>query len=459
MATDIRLRSSSRKGGKFLKTLFLVLTSLAAIAVAGAGFILFEFEKPTLVLDREIRFLGGKVDLPLRAADGKSGLRSLVITLAQGDKTSILLEKNFPRQAWFGKAGPPSISEKVNIDAQKAGLKEGSAELTVTVRDFSLAGWLQGNRTEIRLPVTMDSKPPKVTLLQAQRHIRPGGAGVAVYTISEPPGRHGVQIDNTFFPGFPGPRENTFVTYFALPWDAKQPAALRVVAADEAGNEASLPLAVAFQKADEKHDSITVSEGFLAKKIPEFEEHYPDMQGSMVDKYLHINRAVRDENARLIAKTCADTDPKQLWSDRFFRMPGSGRAGFADQRTYLYNGQAIDQQTHLGVDIASTERAEIRAANRGKVVFAGYLGIYGNMVIIDHGQGIASLYSHLSSIETTVGTLVDKNQPIARSGATGMAGGDHLHFSMLVHGIFVTPTEWWDQHWIDVNIKSALNAK
>lgn len=459
MATDIRLRGSSRRGGGLLKTLFLVFAAAAVIALAVAGVLLFEFEKPTLVLDREIRFLGGKVDLPLRAADGKSGLRSLVITLSQAEKTAMLLEKTFPRQAWFSMAGPASISEKVMIDAQKAGIKEGSAELTVTVRDFSLFGWLQGNRTEIRLPVTMDTKPPRVALVQAQRHIRPGGSGIAVYTVSETPGRHGVQIDNAFFPGFPGPRENTFVTYFALPWDAKQPAAIRVVAADEAGNEAALPLVVAFQKADEKHDSITLSEAFLAKKIPEFEEHYPNMQGSMLDKYLHINREVRDENARLIAKACADADPKQLWSDRFFRMPGSGRAGYADQRTYLYNGQAIDHQTHLGVDIASTERAEIRAANRGKVVFAGYLGIYGNMVLIDHGQGIASLYSHLSSIETTVGTLVDKNQPIARSGATGMAGGDHLHFSMLVHGIFVTPTEWWDQHWIDVNIKSALNAK
>ena len=101
-----------------------------------------------------------------------------------------------------------------------------------------------------------------------------------------------------------------------------------------------------------------------------------------------------------------------------------------EQRSYMYNGQAVDYQTHLGVDIASLRNAEIRAANRGKVIFADYLGIYGNVVIIDHGQGVASLYSHLSSIETPVGTMVEKDQPIAHSGSTGMAGGDHLHFSM-----------------------------
>jgi murein DD-endopeptidase MepM/ murein hydrolase activator NlpD len=137
-------------------------------------------------------------------------------------------------------------------------------------------------------------------------------------------------------------------------------------------------------------------------------------------------------------------------------MPGAGRAGFADQRTYFHKGQEIDKQTHLGIDIASNERAEIRAANRGRVVFADYLGIYGNVVIIDHGQGISSLYSHLSRIEATVNKLVEKNEIIGRSGTSGMAAGDHLHFSMLVHGIFVTPVEWWDQNWINVNIKNII---
>ena len=460
MATDIRLRGSSLRGGGLIKTCLLFLAAALAIALLVAGFLLFELEKPAITLEREIRFLGGKVELPLRASDGKSGLRALVITLTQGDKSTILLEKHFPRQSWFGQAGPAAVTEKAVIDAKQAGIKEGDAELTVTVRDYSLNGWLQGNRTLLRRPVTMDTRPPKLTLIQGQRFIRQGGSGIAVYTVSESPGRHGVQVGDLLFPGYPGPRDTTYVAYFTLPWDAaKQPASFQVVAADEAGNEVTVPLAVTVKPVEEKQDSIILGDSFLQKKIPEFEEHYPNLQGSPLDKYLHINRVVRDENARSIAKACAETDPKQLWTDRFLRMPGAGRAGFADQRTYLYNGQVIDHQTHLGVDIASTERAEIRAANRGKVVFADYLGIYGNMIILDHGQGLASLYSHLSSIETTVGTLVEKNQMIGRSGATGMAGGDHLHFSMLVHGVFVTPTEWWDQHWIDVNIKSALNAK
>jgi len=137
-------------------------------------------------------------------------------------------------------------------------------------------------------------------------------------------------------------------------------------------------------------------------------------------------------------------------------MAGSSRAGFADYRTYYFKGNAVDNQTHLGMDIASTRRADVKAANQGIVIFADYLGIYGNMIMIDHGQGVFSLYSHLSQINTTIGDKVDQQSIIGLTGTTGMAGGDHLHFSMLVNGVFVTPKEWWDQHWIDVTIEEPL---
>jgi murein DD-endopeptidase MepM/ murein hydrolase activator NlpD len=459
MAKHIRLGSSSRRGGNFFKTFFLALAATATVALGVVVFVLFEFEKPILVLEKELKFLGGKVDLPLHASDTKSGISAITITLSQGDKTAQLLERTFPRQSWFKAAGPLLINEKVTIDAQKAGIKEGDAELKISIRDFSLNGLFRGNETVQQIRVTMDTKPPKVTLGHAQRYIHPGGSGLVVYTVSERPGRHGVMIDTTFFPGFPTGKPDTYLAYFALPWDAKELGTTKVIALDEAGNEGSVPFVSNFKKEKDNRDSINLSENFLQQKIPEFEEHYPEMKGSLLEKYLYVNNEVRISNAQTIAKVCATTDPQQLWSDRFFRMPGAGRAGFADQRTYLYKGEAIDTQTHLGVDIASTERVGIKAANRGKVVFAEYLGIYGNTIILDHGQGISSLYSHLSSIDTTVGTLVAKDQLIARSGATGMAGGDHLHFSMLVHGIFVTPVEWWDQHWIDVNIKTILNEK
>jgi len=456
MAHYIR-RRRSRRGG-FLKTLALILATAAVLAAAGAGVLLFEFEQPTLTLHKEIKYLGGKVELPLRATDQKSGIRSLTITLTQGNTAVVLLEKSFPRQAWFTPAGPTAIDERVVIDTLKASLKEGKAELEISVRDFSLNNFFKGNETLRRLPVIIDTEPPVVKILHAARAIHSGGSAMVLYTISEPPGKHGVIIDKAFFPGFAVGKKNAYVCYFALPWNAGQPEKMRLIGSDEAGNEVMLPLPTVFRKETFKRDSINLSEQFLKQKMPEFSQHYPEMKGTLLEQYLYVNNQIRRSNDETIVQFCAKTDARQLWSDRFLRMLGSGRAGYADQRTYVYNGRTVDAQTHLGVDIASLAQAEIRAANRGKVVYAGYLGIYGNTVIIDHGQGISSLYSHLSVINTTVAALVEKDQPIGRSGATGMAGGDHLHFSMLVHGIFVNPVEWWDQHWIDVNIKSALNA-
>ena len=266
------------------------------------------------------------------------------------------------------------------------------------------------------------------------------------------------RIDKIFFQGYPLNNSPTnFIAYIALPWDAAKPQTTQIIAEDRAGNQGKAIFSMRFKKPKEKKDRINVSEGFLQKKIPEFQEHYPEMSGSELEKYIFVNNTVRTKNAQQIAEVCSNTVSEQLWKDRFIRMPGAGKAGYADQRTYYYKGKAVDHQTHLGMDIASTARVTIKAANSGKVIFADYLGIYGNMVILDHGQGASSLYSHLSTIDTTVGTMVDKGTVIGHSGATGMAGGDHLHFSMLIHGIFITPVEWWDQHWINVNINNPIN--
>jgi len=131
-------------------------------------------------------------------------------------------------------------------------------------------------------------------------------------------------------------------------------------------------------------------------------------------------------------------------------------AAFADNRTYVYNGKEVDRQTHLGFDLARVVNSPVVAANRGKVLHAGPLGIYGNCIILDHGMGVQSLYGHLSSIAVKVGDTVEKEQEMGKSGMTGMAGGDHLHFTMLVNGQMVNPVEWWDAHWIQDRIIRKL---
>src|SRR5690606_3520034 len=91
-------------------------------------------------------------------------------------------------------------------------------------------------------------------------------------------------------------------------------------------------------------------------------------------------------------------------------------SAFADHRTYFHNGREIDQQVHLGFDLAVTAAVPIVAANAGTVVYADYLGIYGNCVILDHGLGVQSLYAHLSSIDVAVGQEVSTGDQLGRSG-------------------------------------------
>jgi murein DD-endopeptidase MepM/ murein hydrolase activator NlpD len=134
------------------------------------------------------------------------------------------------------------------------------------------------------------------------------------------------------------------------------------------------------------------------------------------------------------------------------------QSAFADYRTYIYKGKEIDQQVHLGFDLASFQNVPIVSANRGRVLFADELGIYGNTVILDHGFGLQSLYSHLSSFDVKVGDMVEKEQQVGRSGQTGMALGDHLHFTMLVNGRMVNPVEWWDPHWIEDRLLRKLRG-
>ena len=169
----------------------------------------------------------------------------------------------------------------------------------------------------------------------------------------------------------------------------------------------------------------------------------------LVPSFLRINGDLRRRNSETIAEQAVKTLREMLWKDAFQALGNASvEAGFADNRTYLYQGKEIDRQVHLGFDLAVTQRIPVLAANAGVVIYAADLGIYGNCVIVDHGLGVQSLYAHLSSIDIKTGDRVEKGRVLGHSGMTGLAGGDHLHFTMLVNGHPVNPVEWWDPKWM-----------
>ena len=189
--------------------------------------------------------------------------------------------------------------------------------------------------------------------------------------------------------------------------------------------------------------------------MPPIVANTPSLQGEstapadLPQTFVKINSELRRQNAQTIADLAKKTAPQMMWKTPFEPLTNAAvEAKFADFRTYTYMGKEIDRQVHLGFDLAVTQQVPIKAAQTGVVVHAAYLGIYGNCVIIDHGLGVQTLYGHLSSIGVKVGDKVEKGQVVGRSGMTGLAAGDHLHFTVLVNGTAVNPVEWWDPKWM-----------
>ena len=199
----------------------------------------------------------------------------------------------------------------------------------------------------------------------------------------------------------------------------------------------------------------------MSRVVPAILQNSPDFfvddPSNLLASYVAINSDMRRENDAYIASQSAKTAPEILWQGAFKQLINTAvESGFADQRDYVYEGEVVDHQTHLGFDLASTAAAPVLAANSGRVVHSGWLGIYGNSVILDHGMGLQSLYAHLSSIDVGVGAMSEMGQQLGRSGATGLAGGDHLHFTMLLHGTAVTPIDWWSSQWVEDRIMRKL---
>jgi murein DD-endopeptidase MepM/ murein hydrolase activator NlpD len=288
--------------------------------------------------------------------------------------------------------------------------------------------------------------------------VRRGGAEAVVYEIDEPVEEHGVQVGELLFAGFEHPnRPGRFTALYALPPDTAAGDSPRVVAEDRAGNRTLAPISISVIEKAFPEDVIVLSDGFLELKVAEI---LGDERTDLLEAYLEINRDMRAENAARIRKICARSSAERLWSGPFLQLPRS-RVGarFGERRSYQYKGRTVDSQVHMGYDLASTSHVEVPAANDGVVVFADNLGIYGQTVIIDHGLSLFSLYGHLSEMGVEKGNPVSRGDTIGRTGTTGLAGGDHLHFAMMVGGVFVDPLEWLDGKWIQEHVEADLGIE
>jgi murein DD-endopeptidase MepM/ murein hydrolase activator NlpD len=310
--------------------------------------------------------------------------------------------------------------------------------------------------------------PPQVGVASQFHYINHGGSEMIVYRVRPADVDSGVRVGEYEYPGYPATGAGLEaadpglrVAFFALQWDQDVKTPISLYARDEVGNEARASFDYRVFPKNFRASRIELNDRFLQKVVPEILYNTPELKvenpSDLLASYLRINNDLRRENNARIAAMAHGTTPEILWQGPFKQLTNTAvEAGFADQRSYIYNGEVVDRQVHLGFDLASTTNAPVRAANSGRVVHADWLGIYGNCVVLDHGMGLQSLYAHLSAMEVDVGDTVDKDARLGLSGETGLAGGDHLHFTMLLGGHAVTPIDWWSQQWIEDRITRKL---
>lgn len=444
-----------------MRKFLFILVLLALVGAAGAywwagrgGAPVVKVEKPGPLMGQ-----GAVVELTADAPGGR--LSKLDVAFEQGGKATPIFALGQQGGATLAQDGPDRV--RVTIPATRkeiADLKSGEARILVTAERKVLYD-LRTLASSIAHPVRVRLEPPRVAVLSLHHYINHGGSEFVVFRATPHDVTAGVRVGDRVYAAYPGTAVGindpaVRVAVYALLHDQDLTTPMKVFATDEAGNTASADIDSRVFPKVFRRSRIDVPDTFLGRVVPAILENSPDFAREVADPndlvaaFLKINGDMRTRNAETIASFAAKSEPSMLWQGAFQQLGNSQvEASFADHRTYFHGGKEIDQQVHLGFDLAVTAAVPIVSAARGRVVSADYLGIYGNCVIVDHGLGVQSLYAHLSSIDVKPGDAVEKGQTLGRSGMTGLAGGDHLHFTMLVGGHPVSPVDWWSTQWME----------
>jgi murein DD-endopeptidase MepM/ murein hydrolase activator NlpD len=442
--------------------ILLIILFIVAIVVSWKR---WEGHSPEVRFNRDFKSLGRKPDISLTVIDPGSGLKSLSVTLKQKDQTVVLVDEYYPGPAKWS-IWEVGDQQAKNFDlgkliTDKYKIQDGPASLVVSATDYSYRNFLRGNHNDISRDFAFDIYPPRLEILSGQHYINQGGSECVVFRVSPDAETYGVQAGPNFFRGYSINAKDTSIKFalFAFAYYLDPKTSLKVVARDAAGNEAIAGFWYKLFPKQFRNSEIKVEDAFLQKVVPEIISHSPEVkdQGDLVKTFVEINSKLRKINHANLAEISKKSAHKVLWNGAFLQLSNSQvEALFADHRTYVYQGKVIDHQDHVGFDLSVVQQYPIEAANDGTVLYADYFGIYGNCVLIDHGYGLISLYGHMSSIDVKPGQSVKKKQVLGRSGATGLAGGDHLHFGMFLQGVPINPTEWWDGKWIDDHVLNRL---
>ncbi|MGD0359411.1 MAG: M23 family metallopeptidase [Bryobacteraceae bacterium] len=439
---------------RFLDEKVKIIIALAVALLIAAAIVLAALSAtPAITMDPVVKAIGASTPIAVKVT-GPYGLRRFTAVLEQNGARYAIYEQHNPahRLLFMRRPEAPHTLSFPAGKQQAPALAAGKATLIVEAQSNDFLG----RTTSASYEVDVVLEPPRLAVDEAQHYINQGGSELVTFTVTGDWSEAGVKAGPYTFRSFPlpGRPKNERFSLFGFAWDLPVDTVPHVYARNAAGTEVTGRFWFkVFPKPFRTRD-LEITDAFLDKVVNQID---PGGKGDLLTRFLHINRDLRKQNNQTLSDLRLKTEERVLWNGPFSQLANSQvEAHFADVRSYVYQGKKVDQQVHLGFDLAVTAHVPVLAANDGRVVWASDLGIYGNCIVLDHGYGLQSIYGHLSRIDVKVGDMVKKGQAMGHSGSTGLAGGDHLHYSMQVDGMQVNPVEWFDAHWIHDRILSKL---
>ena len=446
------------KKGKNIGLIILLILIFGG-GIAGAIFLYTskEFERTPPVIETPVySYWNAKDSLKIKIKDNY-GLKSYQVFLSDGSNVVPISAAEYMN----------GEKEKViSIDYPKGKLNRQAKELTLKVQATDISKWnyLVGNSSQKVVKLKIDYRRPDLNILANSYSITQGGSALVIFQATDDDALSNIYIEagGRKFKAQPYREDGYYVSLFAWPFTEKDFQA-HILIQDRAGNKRSAEIPLYLKNKGYRISKIKASDKFIDGKITDLAEADPKyMKEGRLERFKSVNEAMRIDNENLIHSYTSKVSNEVLksWKINPFYPLKNGQkvASFGDHRFYYTKdkNKIISESYHLGYDMASTKMAPIIASNKGVVVFAAYNGIYGNMPIIDHGLGLYTLYGHCSTLYVKEGDKVHVGEMIAKTGSTGLAMGDHLHFGILVQGIEVRPVEWLDKKWIRDNIEKIF---
>lgn len=440
---------TKRKKGRIVVVLIVMLLIIYGVFfISGIG-----FHPIKIYLPKNHYF--GNSSYAVMVKDDKAAIKQIRVTIVTAFHTYTLFNRKFNKVSGIN-------SQKVKFMLPKD-TRSGNAKLIVYANDSSIRHFFHGAQLLVQKKIIIDKKPPKINIYGLPIRIDRGGAGFPIWTVSDKYLKNTwVTVNGYKFKGYNATsllhKTNAFATFITWPVDnnTSKIGNASVSAIDKAGNETTVHLPIYWTYKKFRKMKIYVN-SLILRRAATIAGKKKFINSTAL--FLYVNRKLRKDDNNKIKLYSSASEGKFLWKGYFLQLPHSKvEARFEDYRSYILNNRVIDHERHLGYDLASLAHAKVPAAASGIVSFTGHLYLYGNIIILDHGFGLSSLYAHLSEIDVKVGQSVKKGDIIGVTGQTGDAFGDHLHFGVYVSGIPVNPLDFWGKNWVKEHITNRIES-